>query len=50
VSLGPQGTTLTAGANLAARVIAGIGDERPSVDKGKNGVGSCGRFKAELVG
>lgn len=34
--------------NLAGR-IAGIGDERPSVDKGKNGVGSCGRFKAELV-
>ena len=27
MSLGPQGTTLTAGANLAARVIAGIGDE-----------------------
>lgn len=34
--------------NLAGR-IAGIGDERPSVDKGKNGVGSCGRFRAELV-
>ena len=34
--------------NLAGR-IAGIGDERPSVDKQKNGVGSCGRFRAELV-
>ena len=34
--------------NIGGR-IAGIGDERPSVDKGKNGVGSCGRFTAELV-
>lgn len=34
--------------NIGGR-IAGIGDERPSVDKGKNGVGSCGRFKAEMI-
>ena len=34
--------------NVAGR-ICGIGDERPSTDKGKNGVGSCGRFTAELV-
>lgn len=34
--------------NIAGR-IAGIGDERPSVANRKNGVGSCGRFKAEFV-
>jgi hypothetical protein len=32
---------------IAGRII-GIGDERPDTTKGKNGIGTCGRFTAEL--
>lgn len=34
--------------NIAGRTI-GIGDSRPDTSKGKSGVGSFGRFSAELV-
>ncbi len=34
--------------NIAGRII-GIGDMRPDTSKGKNGVGSFGRFEAEMV-
>lgn len=34
--------------NIAGRII-GIGDFRPDTNKGKDGVGSFGRFKAEVV-
>ena len=40
--------TVTELLNVAGRIV-GIGRERPSIHKGKNGVGNCGRFTAELV-
>lgn len=34
--------------NIAGR-ICGVGDNRPDTSKGRNGIGTFGRFKAELV-
>lgn len=34
--------------NIAGRIV-GVGDNRPDTSKGKSGVGTFGRYKAELV-
>lgn len=34
--------------NIAGRIV-GIGDNRPDTSKGKSGVGTFGRYKAELI-
>jgi hypothetical protein len=40
--------TITEILNIAGRII-GVGDNRPDTSKGKSGVGTFGRYKAELV-
>lgn len=44
----PKLETITEILNIAGRII-GIGDNRPDTSKGKSGVGTFGRYKAELV-